>query len=513
MNIQRQFYNTLKLVIFFAILAQTSYVFAQIPSFTRIDTGSLSNDNIRGRGLYVVDYNLDGLLDLYVGNSTGVGGLNRPNLLFTNKGEGYFKLYEDGLLSSKIYKHNSGSNWGDLDNDGDPDLYNDGQIFLNDGTGKFVKGQQVTERNEVNAIWIDLNNDSYLDLLTNVYFGANYAYLSQGDGTFLETEAGDFAKKGVGASQSFSMADIDNDGDMDVLEANICFAGACDTLIPNTMYINNEGNLMALGAEYALVSEAMETPGSSWGDYDNDGDMDVYVLSFQDRGDVLYRNDGNYMFTPIVLDPEHTGNKWPYNSSWGDLNNDGFLDLFVSIIPDGNVVHKECTWFNNMLYLNKGDGTFLRLPYGDIINDGGEPHVMNDFDNDGDLDIIIGHGNINPYIKNIFVYLNEGNKNHWLNISCEGTRSNRSAIGARVRVKAIIEGETVWMTREISQENGVHACNGPRLHFGLGDAEKADSVIIRWPSGILDVYTDIQANSFYKAVEEVRLSRDKRIQK
>jgi len=88
-------------------------------------------------------------------------------------------------------------------------------------------------------------------------------------------------------------------------------------------------------------------------------------------------------------------------------------------------------------------------------------------------------------------------------ISCEGTISNRSAIVTRVSVKAIIDGKPEWMTREISQENGVHVCNGPRLHFGLGDAEKADSVIIRWPSGILDVYTDIQANPSIKQLKKL----------
>ena len=164
-----------------------------------------------------------------------------------------------------------------------------------------------------------------------------------------------------------------------------------------------------------------------------------------------------------------------------------------------------------MLYLNRGNGTFLRLPYGDIINDGGEPHVMNDFDNDGDLDIIIGHGNINPYIKNLFVYLNEGNENHWLNINCEGTKSNRSAIGARVSIKAKVGERSEWMIREISQENGIHACNGPRLHFGLGEAEQADSVIIRWPSGNIDTYTNIRSDRFYKAIENGGITIDARI--
>lgn len=494
-------------------------IYSQVPQFTRIDTGSLVNEIIRGRGLYVVDYNMDGLLDLYIGNSTGVGGLNRPNLLFRNQGKGSFTKAPATIVTTKIYEHNSGSNWGDLDNDGDPDLYNDGEIFLNDGVGSFSYGNKVTDRNEVNAVWIDLNNDSYLDILTNVYVdvinhkhrGGNFAYMNQGDGTFLEVQAGDFALKGVGGSQSFSMADADNDGDMDVLEANLCYFDACDPLIPNTLYINNNnGTFTAVESDSPLVTEVMQSPGSSWGDYDNDGDMDVYVLSMMDKEDILFRNEGNLQFTKIILDPEKANNKWPYNPSWADLNNDGYLDLFVSVVPDGNLINPDCSWFQNMMYLNRGDGTFYRAKTGDIINDGGEPHVINDFDNDGDLDIIIGHGNgARPYL--VYIYLNKGNKNHWLNISCEGTISNRSAIGTRIKVKAKVGEESIWMTREISQENGVHACNGPRLHFGLGSAEKADSVVIRWPNGLVETYTDVLADHFYKAVEHRSFEFDKRI--
>lgn len=488
-------------------------IYCQVPQFSRIDTGALVNETIRGRGLYVVDYNMDGLPDLYIGNSTGVGGTNRPNLLFRNMGHGTFKKVIDPIISTRIYEHNSGSNWGDLDNDGDPDLYNDGEIFLNDGEGSFSYGNKVTDRNEVNAIWIDLNNDSFLDILTNVYFERNYAYLNLGNGSFKEIEGGDFSIKGVGGSQSFSMADVDNDGDLDVLEANLCYFDACDPLIPNTLYINNnDGTLTAVDTDSPLVKVVMQSPGSSWGDYDNDGDMDVYVLSMMDKEDILFRNDGNLQFASITLDPEKASNKWPYNSSWGDLNNDGYLDLFVSVVPDGNMINPDCSWFQNMMYLNRGDGTFYRLKSGDIVNDGGEPHVMNDFDNDGDLDIIIGHGNgARPYL--VYVYLNNGNDYHWLNISCEGTMSNRSAIGTRIKVKAKVGEESIWMTREISQENGVHACNGPRLHFGLGIAEKADSVIVRWPNGLVETYNAIPADHFYKATEGQSFNLDMRIER
>jgi len=125
------------ILIYSSLLSQTNSVLAQIPHFSRIDTGALVNEEIRARGLYVVDYDMDGLLDLYIGNSTGVGGLNRPNLLFKNMGHGKFSKVSDSIFSTKIYNHNSGSNWADLDNDGDPDLYNDGEIFLNNGLGSF----------------------------------------------------------------------------------------------------------------------------------------------------------------------------------------------------------------------------------------------------------------------------------------------------------------------------------------------------------------------------------------
>jgi hypothetical protein len=487
---------------------------SQIPYFTRIDTGALVNEAIRGRGLYVVDYDMDGLPDLYVGNSTGINkGTDRPNLLFRNEGNGKFSKSNDPVITSKIYKWNPGNNWADLDNDGDPDLFNEGEVTLNNGDGSFSSGAVVNEREDICAIWIDFNNDGFLDILSDVYMGGNYAYKNLGNGLFEEVQAGDFNARGVGGSQSFSMADVDNDGDMDIYEANICAFGACDPPIPNTLYLNNNnGTFTAFESNSTLVNKALESPGSSWGDYDNDGDMDIYVLSISDKQDILFRNDGNLEFTEIILDPAIAGNKMSYSSSWGDLNNDGYLDLFVSVVPDGFLVFPDYSWFHNMMYLNRGDGTFYRLKYGDIVNDGGEPCVMNDFDNDGDLDIIIGHGNgVRPYM--VYQYLNNGNNNHWLNISCEGTVSNRSAIGARVKVKAKVGEKYEWMTREISQENGVHACNGPRLHFGLGSAERADSVIIRWPNGLVETYTDLQADHFYKAIEGQSLNLDLRIEK
>ena len=289
--------------------------------------------------------------------------------------------------------------------------------------------------------------------------------------------------------------------DMDILEANFCYFGSCDPVVPNYFYVNNgDGTFTALDTLNMFLKDTEYSLGSSWGDYDNDGDMDAYVTTLTGKPDILFKNEGGLRFSRIILDKPQAYNKFSYNSSWADVNNDGYLDLFVSAAPAGSLLFRGCTWFENMLYLNNGDGTFTRIDKGSVITDGGEPHVINDFDNDGDLDIIIGHGNTAPLCL-VYVYLNDGNENNWINISCEGTLSNRSAIGTRVRVKAIIDGKTVWMTREISQENGIHACNGPRLHFGLGDAERAEEIIIRWPNGDIETFKDIRANKFYRAVE------------
>lgn len=490
----------------------------QIPSFTRIDTGALVDEVIRGRGLYVVDYNLDGLLDLYIGNSTGIvnevhgSGRHRKNLLYSNQGGGIFIKDTCSGLSDVVYEHNSGSTFGDIDNDGDPDLYNYGKLYLNNGKGKYHLAQEVTDRLEIGTVWLDINNDALLNVITGAFFDGNYAFINNGDGTLSEGDAGDFSTWGVGGSQTFSMADVDDDGDMDILEANFCYFGSCDPIVPNFFYINDgDGTFSAMDTNNVLLKGTEYSLGSSWGDFDNDGDMDAYLLSVPGKKDVLFRNEGNLEFSRIVIEPEEAINKFSYNSSWGDVNNDGYLDLFVSVAPEGSLLFRDCSWFENILFMNKGDGTFERLNQGSVITDGGEPHVMNDFDNDGDLDIIIGHGNTAPQCL-VYIYINNGNNNNWLNISCEGTLSNRSAIGTRVRVNAVIDGKSVWMTREISQENGIHACNGPRLHFGIGNAEKAEEVIIRWPNGDIETLKDIPANKFYKAVEGVSFDPDPRIE-
>lgn len=481
---------------------------AQIPEFTRVDTGTLVDETVRGRGIYPVDFDNDGDLDLYIGNSTGLGGQNRPNLVYKNERNFQFTKIRDGILATKIYNTNPGNNWGDADNDGDWDLFNHGELYINDGFGNFeISPDLISGKKEFCATWIDHNNDSYLDIFTNVFLDGNYMYKNNGDNTFSEVSIGPPTNNSIGISQSSSWSDCDNDGDLDFFEPN--FLQFWDNSIPinNNFFINNnDGTFSEIDSLSPIVSDSIGASGGAWGDYDNDGDMDIYVFSVmvKETTNYLYRNMGNLNFERVIIEHDSTKMKFTYSGTWGDFNNDGFLDLFVGVVPANNVLGKQCAFKENLFFINNGDGTFSRKTTGSIIKDGAQALAANDFDNDGDLDLIITHGNLaSPYLT--YIYANSGNENNWLNFTCEGTHSNRSAIGTRIRVKAHIGENDVWMMRELTQENGLHSCNGARLHFGLGDAELADSVIICWPLGHIDTVTNLLTNHFYRAIEDSTL--------
>jgi hypothetical protein len=249
-----------------------------------------------------------------------------------------------------------------------------------------------------------------------------------------------------------------------------------------------------------VLSDSGWTPGASWGDYDNDGYLDLYVVNFQppERVNHLYHNNGNGTFTQITIDPPEASGACSIGSAWGDFDNDGYLDLFVT--NDRNLPgHPAPSFRDNFFFHNNGDGTFSRITTGDIVKDGGHTSSVCDYDNDGFLDIMIPNGSLASGTN--YLYHNDGNGNHWVNIRCVGTVSNRSAIGTRLRAKAMINGKAVWQTREIAQMSGCHANSDPRVHFGFGDGTIIDSLVIRWPSGRIDTYTALAVDNFYIAAE------------
>jgi hypothetical protein len=182
-------------------------------------------------------------------------------------------------------------------------------------------------------------------------------------------------------------------------------------------------------------------------------------------------------------------------SAWGDIDNDGDLDLFVG--NDGQ---------NNSLYLNGGppDYVFTKVTTGSLVNDGGNTFgvTLCDYDRDGDLDAFAA----NRENQNNFLYANNGNSNHWINIFCVGVKTNRSAIGTKIRVKANIAGKETWQTREVASQSGYNSQNGFNVALGLGEATRIDSLVIAWPSRSHDIFVGISADQFITVTEEGKIT-------
>ncbi|MBC8047217.1 MAG: VCBS repeat-containing protein, partial [Fimbriimonadaceae bacterium] len=292
----------------------------------------------------------------------------------------------------------------------------------------------------------------------------------------------------------------------------------------------------------------------NWTDYDNDNDLDLFVTNEDEEPDNLYRNDGEGSFSKLTGEPIVTSAKSTMSSSWADIDNDLDLDLFAA-----NAKYYAAQ--NDQLFINDGEGSFTEITTGDLVTDGGCSYgsAFSDFDNDGDQDLIVmngyctgsivnflyqndGTGNFtrdytsiddlntpcsyggawgdinndgfqdliiatcknessDPSPDNLF-YLNDGNDNNWIKIKLTGTQSNTSAIGAKIFVKAIIDGETVWQMREISAQTGYCGQNSLIAHFGLGDAENIDSVNIIFPSGEDTTLVNITVNQLLSITEE-----------
>ena len=439
------------------------------------------------------DYDDDGYLDVFVTN-----GGDQQNTLYHNTGSNYFERIWDGGISWDSYWSNSAT-WGDYDNDGDLDLFvangGGGQVnnLYKNNEGMFQRvweGSIVTEADDSrSASWGDYNNDGLLDLYvgnSGGWDGLNSLFMNTGDDTFDRVDVGWIVFDNE-ESSSVSWVDYDNDGDLDMYVAN------CGI---NSLY-RNEGDATFTKIETgALVENGDCSNGISWGDYDNDGDLDAFETTDSGSPNRLYQNLGGGVFAEITTGAIVTDVARSLGSAWGDLDNDGDLDLFVAN-------NAEPMADDNFLYLNQGDGTFTGV-YDNLINYNQYWAVgcaWGDYDRDGALDLFVGiDGGRN------LLFANQGNGNSWVNIKCVGTVSNRSAIGAKVRLKANINGVDIWQLNEISGQTGGYGQNSLQAEFGLGDAEIIDSIRIEWPSGVLNEYSNVEVNEFYVLREGAALT-------
>jgi enediyne biosynthesis protein E4 len=433
------------------------------------------------------DYNSDTHPDLFL----VTGG--DSNLLFTQTGGGQFTRDTSSSIILNSVNSRSAA-WADYDNDGNQDLviirFNQPNIlYHNNGNETFTEetDSPISElsRSSTDATWGDYDGDSNLDLIIANRDEANELFHNNGDGTFARIDTGIIVTSNR-SSITPTWIDIDDDGDLDLHITNT-FANH------NFLYINHGDGFFTRNDTSVISTDGKHGSSPSWGDYDNDGDLDLFVSNTNTEpgeNNHLFRNDGHGDFTQLTNVPMANDRGVSAGSSWGDIDNDGDIDL---VVANGEFIGPR----KNFIYLNKGGGEFERLTGEPAVEDLGQTDGISlvDWDEDGALELFITNRD-----RNSAAYDNTSSGN-WLMMNLIGFASNRSAIGTIIRAKANISGQDVWQMRMLSSNAGRRSANGLIQHFGLGDAAIIDTVTLEWPSGLIEIYTNLEANQILTLTE------------
>ena len=493
-----------------------------------------------GSGGGFFDYDGDGDLDIYLVNGTFQVGKNNgkfkiaSNVLYRNDGDGTFTDVTTAAgVGSTFY--GTGATVGDYDNDGDLDLYvtnfGQDQLYQNSGDGTFkdvtIKAGVGNLKWGTSAAFADVDNDGYLDLyVTNyaeynpkedkkciergihVYCGPHAYpavhdtfYRNNGDGTLTDMSEL-YRPQDLTPQHGLGVAfgDYDNDGDLDLYVAN--------DQDPNFLFQNQGENsflevALISGVCYNDMGKEEAGMGTDFGDYNNDGKLDITVSNYQTETNTLYHNyDGSFFVDNTI--PSGIAEVTHGYLGWGikffDYDNDGYQDIFVvngHLMDNISDLEKHVSYpQKNLLFRNLGDGTFANVI---TENDGltlkkvSRGAAIGDYDNDGDLDILVTNCNQRPDLLQNVV----GNQNNWIQFQLVGKKSNRSGIGAKIK---IVTGAHVQY-REVQSGGSYLSFHDLRVHFGVGQVEQIDLLEIRWPSGQVDSRTGLSVNQRFLVVE------------
>ncbi len=471
------------------------------------------------------DINNDGFLDLIV-PTHGLPAGHGPFVYLNNCGTNFIDIrstcgIEHGGQTDDGDWH--GFAFGDLDGDGKLDLYiaegakgsqggtdKSDLLFRGNGDGTFTNisvaaGIPINRFRGRAAYWFDYDNDGQLDLFVKNFGGANMLFRNVGGGNLTPvSDCGDleFATDGEDFGSIMGFADFDNDGHLDVVITG-------DQEVQALYRNHGDGTFSDVTAASGMVRES-HAKGVAWGDYDNDGFVDLFIARGHQRrsgkGASLYHNNGNGTFTDVTKIARVGLNGTCWSAIWGDYDNDGYLDLFVTYSGKlGDGVGNA-----NRLFHNNGNGTFTNVAgsQGVAMNDEVSLHsgaAWADFDNDGFLDLLvkdgIGVGETNGELSlgRHFLFRNTPNGNGFLELNLLGVRSNRQGLGARVSVTTNL-GRTYYR-QNTGDGGGYYASQGSGpLHFGIAQATQA-TVTVHWPSGVVDVLPQVPANCIITVTE------------
>ncbi len=496
-----------------------------------------------GGGVALWDYNNDGLLDIFAvqggplpGASELPGAYSTQNVLYRNNGDGTFAdvTREAGLAGPTGY--GQGVSVADYNNDGWLDLYitaiGGNHLFRNNGDGTFT---DVTEEAGVadrlipgikahptwptSSAWADYDNDGYLDLFVCHYcqwspemdredtlgqfpapmqFPPSHCclYHNNGDGTFTDVTAGANLLGQWGKSLSAVWFDYDDDGWPDLFVSN-------DTMADFLFHNNRNGTFtnvaVELGAAYDKMGHATASMGIGVSDYLHSGRPDLFVVNYAGEAKTVLEDTGRTFLNNSQASGLSADNMQylGFGLECFDYDLDGWQDV---VIGNGHVspmvakatVDGETFAQSQLLLHNEGNGTFLQddRSLGDLV----QPRVtrglaVGDFDNDGDVDIAMV-SELGP----LSLFRNDGgNQNHWLTLRLEGVKCNRDAVGTKVTIATVGGRQTQWV------RSGSSYCSHSdmRLTFGLGNAARVISLVVRWPSGRVQHHEGLAADKFY----------------
>jgi hypothetical protein len=486
-----------------------------------------------GPGVCVADFDGDGWQDIYFVNGRDLynRGISVNNALYRNNHDGTFTdVTEKAGVPGTGY--GLGCVWGDFDNDGFPDLfvtqYGRNVLYRNNGNGTFT---DVTDKAGVagnesgafhsGATFFDYDRDGWLDLYVGSYVALgdkrycqlgdvlsscapseyrgspDALYHNNRDGTFTNVTAAAKIYQPDGKNLSVAAADYDNDGWPDLFVAN-------DGLNAYLYHNERNGTFKEIGLVTGMALNAqgrvMAAMCISLGDYDNDGRLDLYISDFQRSSDHLWHNDGKGFFDEVsdqagITRP--TREVLSFGGGFFDYDNDGWLDIFIAnghVYPEVEQATPGTHYRQiNSLFHNEGNGRFAEA--GKLAGTGfgtayvGRGVAFADFDNDGFMDVVVANNGDSP----VLLHNSGGNGNHFLNFRLLGTKSNRDAMGARIRVVAGAISEI----REIAGGGSYLSQSDLRANFGLGRAGRAETVEVAWPSGLRQVFHNVEADKFY----------------